>query len=80
MNLTIQKWGNSLALRIPKTVAKQVNVHQGSRMDMSLVANKIILTSSEVKEYDLKSLLKKVNKKNLHQEVSFGKAVGKEVW
>ena len=80
MHLTVQKWGNSLALRIPKTVAKQVNVRKGSRMDMSLTANKIILSSSDVKEYSLHALLKKANKKNLHGEVSFGKPVGKEVW
>ncbi len=80
MHLTIQKWGNSLALRIPKTVAKQVNVHKGSRMDMSLLANKIILSARDVKEYTLGSLLKKVNKTNLHEEVSFGKPLGKEVW
>lgn len=80
MHLTIQKWGNSLAVRIPKTVAKQVNVHKGSRMDMSLIANKIVLTARDVKEYALGSLLKKINKTNLHREVSFGKSVGKEVW
>lgn len=80
MHLTIQKWGNSLALRIPKTIAKQVNVHKGSRMDMSLTANKIILTANNVKEYTLGNLLKKVKKTNLHGEVSFGKPLGKEVW
>ena len=80
MHLTVQKWGNSLALRIPKAVAKQVNVHKGSRMDMSLGANKIILSSRDVKEYSLRALLKKANKKNLHGEASFGKPAGKEVW
>ena len=69
MYLTVQKWGNSLALRIPKAVAKQVHVHKGSRMDMSLTANKIILSSLEIKQYSLNTLLKKVDKKNCHGEV-----------
>ena len=80
MHITVQKWGNSLALRIPKAVAKQVNVHKGSRVDMSFTGNKIILSPSDNKEYNLKDLLKKVTKKNLHPEISFGPPVGKEVW
>ena len=79
MYITIQKWGNSLALRIPKTIAKQVNVHQGSRVDMSLSANKIVLSPTE-HEYSLSSLLKKVTGRNCHEEIRTGKAVGKEVW
>ncbi len=79
MHLTIQKWGNSLALRIPNAVAKQVNVHQGSRMELSLTANKIILSAAG-QEYKLQDLLKKVSKKNAYKEESFGKPQGKEVW
>ena len=80
MHLTVQKWGNSLALRIPKTVAKQVNVRKGSQLNMSLTANKIILTARDEKQYQLASLLKRVNKKNLHKEISSGKPVGEEIW
>lgn len=80
MHVTVQKWGNSLALRIPKSVAKQVNVYQGSRVDMSLDKDKIVLTSLEIEKYQLRSLLKKVNKNNIHEEVDFGKPQGKEIW
>ena len=80
MHLTVQKWGNSLALRIPKVVAQQINVRKGSHMDMSLVENKIILSSSDVQKYQLKGLLKKVSKANLHKEFSWGKPLGKEAW
>ena len=80
MHVTVQKWGNSLALRIPKIVAKQIHVHKGSRMDMSLTAGKIILSSTDMEEYNLNSLLKKIDKKNIHGEISFAKPLGKEVW
>ena len=80
MHLTIQKWGNSLALRIPKTVATQVHVHRGSRMDLSVAVNKIVLTAKDIKEYSLASLLKKVTRSNLHNEISFGEIQGLEVW
>ena len=80
MHLTVQKWGNSLAVRLPRAVAKQVNVHKGSRMDMSLTADKIILSAAvDPKKYNLNALLKKVTKKNTHAVISFGKPVGKEI-
>ncbi|VAX35134.1 Programmed cell death antitoxin MazE [hydrothermal vent metagenome] len=80
MHVQIQKWGNSLAFRIPKVYAQDAHVQQGSTVDLSLVDGKIILAPIARESYTLKNLLDKVDKNNIHGECDFGKNVGKEVW
>ena len=79
MKARIQKWGNSLALRIPKSFAAHSNIEQGSVVDLSLDNGRMIVEAKE-REYSLSELLAQVTKKNLHSEVDFGAPVGKEVW
>ena len=80
MRVAVQKWGNSLALRIPKSFAIDSKIANGSSVDLSLVEGKIIVSPAPAKEYKLKKLLAGVSKKNIHQEVSVGESSGKEVW
>jgi antitoxin MazE len=80
MKVQIQKWGNSLALRIPKSFAVQSKVEQGSTVEVSLEKGKIVVTPVAAPEYTLEALLTKVTKKNLHGEADTGAAVGKEAW
>lgn len=78
MKVQIQKWGNSLALRIPKTFAAASKVEQGSTVEISVEQGKIIV--SPVTEFTLEGLLEKVTTENLHGEVHTGIQLGKEVW
>ena len=80
MRAHIQKWGNSLALRIPRTYAREVNVHQGSTIELSLNRGKLIVTPVLQPSYKLKNLLAKVTRRNLPPEQDFGKPQGKETW
>jgi len=80
MKATIQKWGNSLALRIPKSFATHSRIQQGSVVDLSLDNGRMIVEPTKEEEYSLQDLLARVTKKNLHAEVDFGAPVGKEVW
>jgi antitoxin MazE len=80
MKVQIQKWGNSLALRIPKSFAIESKVKQGSTVELSLEQGKIIVAPVTESEFTLEDLLAKVNKRNLHREIETGEAVGKEVW
>ena len=80
MQAKIQKWGNSLALRIPKSFALSVNIKQDELVDLSIDRGKIIITPSTEKEYSLDELLKGVSKNNLHTEFDTGAPVGKEIW
>ncbi|MEW6737344.1 MAG: AbrB/MazE/SpoVT family DNA-binding domain-containing protein [Acidobacteriota bacterium] len=80
MQIQIQKWGNSLALRIPKSFAIESNIEQGSMVEVSLEEGKIVITPTSKPKYKLNELLSKVTKKNLHKEVKTGEVQGKEAW
>jgi antitoxin MazE len=80
MKARIQKWGNSLALRIPKSFAAHSHIEQGSIVDLSLDNGRMIVEPSIDLEYSLDELLAKVTKHNLHAEADFGQPVGKEAW
>jgi antitoxin MazE len=80
MKIQVQKWGNSLALRIPKSFAMEAKVKEGSAVDISLKKGKIVLTPLNEKKYTLEGLLSKVNDQNIHAETFTGKPVGREIW
>ena len=80
MQTKIKKWGNSLALRIPKLLASDANLKINKTVDISIDKGSIIITPISEKEYSLEKLLKKVNKNNLHKEIGTGSPVGKEIW
>ena len=75
----IQKWGNSLAIRIPKPFALEVGLEQNSLVAVSISEGKLVL--EPVKPvYSLKELLAQITQDNLHQEIETGSVVGSEVW
>lgn len=76
----VQKWGNSLAIRIPKTLATDTKIQNGSVVDLALVKGRIVATPVVEEEYTLEQLLSSVTKNNLHGEYGTGKARGKEIW
>ena len=80
MQAKIQKWGNSLALRIPKSFALNANLRQNKLVDLSIDKERIIITPIDEKEYSLDELLESVSESNLHGEVDTGAPVGKEIW
>jgi len=80
MQTKIKKWGNSLALRIPKLLALDANLKQNKLVELSIEKNSIIITPIGEKEYSLEKLLKGVSKNNLHGEFNTGAPVGKEIW
>ncbi|VAW31379.1 Programmed cell death antitoxin MazE [hydrothermal vent metagenome] len=81
MQTQVKKWGNSLALRIPKTFAEEMAIIQDTAVEISIVEGKLIVTPlSEAKTYSLDNLLSQITAENLHREVDTGDAVGNEVW
>ena len=80
MNTMVQKWGNSLALRIPRSVARDSHLHQGSVVDIALIAGKIVVKPRRRQHYTLAQLLRGVTKRNRHAELDWGERVGQEVW
>ena len=79
MQTKIKKWGNSLAVRIPKLLAFDVNLKQNEWIDISIGKNSIVITPIGEKEYSLEKFLKGVSKNNLHGEFDTGAPVGKEI-
>ena len=80
MKTKIQKWGNSLALRIPISFAKETNLKNGSFVNLSLIDGKLVARPIKEKVYSLKELLSKINIDNLHREFDSGNAIGNEIW
>ena len=80
MRTKIQKWGNSLGLRIPKSFAEEAQLHAGSAVDLSMDDGRLIVRRWRVPPYRLEDLLSKVTKDNLHKEVPTREAVGREAW
>ena len=80
MRTKIQKWGNSLAVRIPSAFVKEAHVAYGTAVDLSIDAGKIVIDPHVEPEYSLEDLLNGVTTRNTHAEVKTGDAVGREVW
>jgi antitoxin MazE len=80
MKTRIRRWGNSLALRIPQTIAAEANLKEDSPVDLTLVDGRVVLLPIAETEVTLEQLLAGITEQNLHGEVDTGPAVGKEVW
>ncbi len=76
----VQKWGNSLALRIPKAFALGAQLENDSVVEVTLVDGQIIVKPMPAPTWTLEQLLSGVNNANLHHETNTGLAVGHEVW
>ena len=80
MKTHVQKWGNSLALRIPKSFATEAGLDRDSCVEISLIDRKLVITPVYKSKFTLKQLLAQVTENNLHHEVDTGPAMGNEVW
>jgi len=79
MKVALQKWGNSLALRIPAGFARQIKVRQGDPVQLSLTDNKLTIQPAKPC-FQAKSLIRKIKKDHLHKETDWGGPRGSEVW
>ena len=79
MRVALQKWGNSLALRIPAGFARQIKVRQGDPVQLSLTDNKLTIQPAKP-SFEAKSLIRKIRKNQVHRETDWGGSRGAEVW
>ncbi len=80
MRIAVRKWGNSLAVRIPKAAAEETKIRQGSVVDVSTSRGRLVVTPVVDAPFTLGELLRRVTRSNVHGEVDTGPAVGREVW
>jgi antitoxin MazE len=72
MRTRVQKWGNSLALRIPKAFATEVHLEANSVVELSLVEGKLVVAPVPTAPWTLERLLEGVTEENLHREIETG--------
>lgn len=80
MRTRIQKWGNSLALRIPKPFAAEMGLEKDGEVELSVEKGRLVIEPPSAPSYTLEELLAEVRPSNLHGEIDWGPPVGKEIW
>ncbi len=80
MQTKIQRWGNSLGLRIPKSFAAEAHVQAGSTVDISVERGELVVRPVAPRKYQLDDLLRQITSSNLHDEVDWGESLGREAW
>jgi antitoxin MazE len=80
MKAQFSKWGNSIALRIPKTLAEELQVFDGKPADIQVRKGALVVTPVDAEpSYDIDALVALMKPENLHGEIDTGNAVGNEV-
>ncbi len=80
MRTRVQKWGNSLALRIPKSFAIEAGIQRETPVEVTLTDGKVVITPINKPELTLEQLLAQITPENVHHEVDTGAVVGNETW
>ncbi len=80
MTTVVARWGNSLAIRLPRALVEQVQMSEGTSISFSVSGNSIIITPHSRKKYTLDELLEGMTPDKFHSEIDTGVSVGNEVW
>jgi antitoxin MazE len=80
MHVIVKKWGNSASVRIPAAVMKSVNLRLDETVDVRDEGGRIVIEPVKPSQVELAQLLAGITPDNLHAEVDFGPAVGKEAF
>lgn len=80
MRTKVQRWGHSLAVRIPRAFAAETNVNDGTEVDVAVTNGKIVVAPIRKSAPRLADLLSRVTKRNIHGEIDTGGPIGRETW
>ncbi|WP_066384397.1 MULTISPECIES: AbrB/MazE/SpoVT family DNA-binding domain-containing protein [unclassified Anabaena] len=80
MAATVAKWGNSLAIRIPQHLAKEIHLTEGVEVEIAVIDGSLVIKPKTRKRYSLNELIDAITPENVHGEIDSGIAVGNEVW
>ncbi|MBV8517487.1 MAG: AbrB/MazE/SpoVT family DNA-binding domain-containing protein [Acidobacteria bacterium] len=80
MKARIQKWGDSLALRIPKPFAEEAGLGEDSTVDVTVRNGNLVVVAVEEPHETLETLVARITPENRHDETDMGKPVGNESW
>ena len=76
--VTISKWGNSLAIRLPKEALDRARVREGDTFDVEARSGEVVLRARGVTT--LKKMVAQITPENLHPELLAGEPAGSEIW
>jgi antitoxin MazE len=76
----IQKWGNSLGVRIPKNIAEDIQVEEGATVEMRVEEGTLVIAPIGKPAYTLEELVSKITPDNRHALIDSGLPRGKELW
>lgn len=79
MRSSVSKWGNSLAVRVPKQAADRAGLKEGAAVQVTAERGRLVIVAARPR-YELTDLLKKERKTTQHPEVDWGPPRGKEIW
>jgi antitoxin MazE len=77
---TVSKWGNSLAVRIPQSIAKQARLNEGDAVSLVLGRDGSVVLRPAGPKYELAELVSRITRKNRHKETQWGEPQGAESW
>ena len=80
MQSKVQRWGNSLAVRIPKAFAQDVGIEEDSSVEISITGRDLVISPRAPRPLTLEQLLEGITDENLHEEIATGPALGNEAW
>ena len=80
MRAKVQKWGNSLAVRIPRSLAVEAGLSTESPVELVLVEGRLVVEPVVEEVPSLEELVAQITPENRHEEFDWGPPVGKEVW
>ena len=79
MEARIKKWGNSLGLRIPRSLAADIGLQEDVAVDLRIQSGQLVIVP-KTKKYELDELLAQIKPTNVHNQTDWGLPVGKELW
>ena len=79
MRTRVQRWGNSLALRIPQANAQETDIHEGAEVEIAARRGKLVVRRTAPR-YELADLLATITKANIHEETWSEPPKGREIW
>jgi len=80
MQVTVRKWGNSASVRIPAAIMAAAKLHVDATVDVREEDGRIVIVPMHEADDDLDALIAGITLTNLHGEIDFGPAVGKEAF
>ena len=80
MKTQLAKWGNSMAVRIPKAVAEAAKLRPGDHLELAVEDSGVVTIRKKKGTPTLKDLLRGMTSENLHGETDWGAPAGKELW